>query len=475
MKSFKLIIAINLIIGLIAGACHKATGGQPIKEPDLREDSAPVRMRIWYAPDSLSYSSYDSATQSYDNDPICDSIFRRALQRAADNGGGRITMEPAVYPLSSKLLLCSNLLLKGNTDAAGDVLLQLNVAQTILEGNNISYTTLNHFGIRNDLSRNGEGILLFNGSSYNLIDDVSVWNIGYNGINISDTTSRYNTIQNCHITDIMKAGIACYNKSQDVFIQSNTIIRTGDHGIILTGGSNCRIKNNTVDSSGYYTLGGGNAFAHGIAIDGHSGAWPCSKDTIDGNRITNSGSAGIEVADGVSEVVISGNYINNTGVTVNHDKYGIYFGGTFGTGDGITIANNEVYNCQWEGIRVGGNSAGVGNTNLVEITGNTVKTVVRQGIIVHFASNVTLSDNDVQQASGTGIELDGWSAAYKMNGIAITNNNVADCAGPGFYIEYASNPVFTDNDFCDNGADSHANGTGVDNVVINGTNQCLDL
>ena len=229
-----------------------------------------------------------------------------------------------------------------------------------------------------------------------------------------------------------------------------------------------------VDSSGYYTVGGNNAFAHGIAIDGHSGAWPCSMDTIDGNRITNSGSAGIEVADGVSHVVIRDNYVNNTGVTVNHDQYGIYFGGTFGTGNDITIDHNEVYNCLWEGIRVGGNSTSVANTDGVKITGNTVGNVVRQGIIVHYSSNIDLSDNSVSQASETGIVLTGWSAGYKVAGAAISNNHVTGCSGPGFSIAYASDPVFTDNDFCGNGSVSQAHGTYVDNVVINGTNGCLD-
>ena len=475
MKLFKFIVVIHLLCGLMAGSCHKSAVGQSTETPDAKKDSVPVRMRVWYVSDSLSYSSYDSASGVYDHDPACDSIFGRAMQRAAVNGGGRITLEPAVYPLSITLRLCSNLLLKGDTDTSGNVLLQLQVPKTIIEGNNISYTTISHFGIRNALNRGGEGILLYNGSSHNLINDISVSNIGYNGINISDTTSRYNTIQHCSITDIMKAGIACYNKSQNVLIQNNTVIRTGDHGIILTGGSNCRIKNNMVDSSGYYTLGGNNAFAHGIAIDGHSGAWFCSMDTIDGNRITNSGSAGIEVADGVSHVLISGNYINNTGVTVDHDQYGIYFGGTFATGNDITIEHNEVYHCLWEGIRVGGNSSGVGNTDLVKITGNTVDSVVRQGIIVHYSSNIDLGNNNVRHASETGILLTGWSAAYKIAGAAISNNQATDCSGPGFSIAYASDPVFTDNDFCGNGAVSQAQGAGVDNVVVNGTNGCLDL
>jgi parallel beta-helix repeat protein len=475
MKSFKWIIVVSLLAGIITGGCHKSAVGRSTEGPDPEWEAVPVRMRVWYVPDSASYASYDSASQVYDHDPACDSIFRRALQRAAANGGGRITMEPAVYPLSVTLQLCSNLMLTGDTDTTGNVLLQFNAPRTILEGSNISYTTLNHFGIRNALNRGGEGILLYNGSSHNLINDISVSNIGYNGINISDASSRYDTIRNSRIIDVEKAGIACYNQSQDVFIENNTVIRTGDHGIILTGGNDCRIKDNIVDSSGYYTLGGNNAFAHGIAIDGHSGAWPCSKDTIDGNRITNSGSAGIEVADGVSHVVINNNYVNNTGLTVDHDKYGIYFGGTFATGNDITIENNEVHNCLWEGIRVGGNSSSVGNTDTVKITGNTVDSVVRQGIIIHYAGNVTLSDNDVRRALEAGIELLGWSAAYRINGIAISNNAVTACLGPGIHIAYAANPVFTDNSFCGNGSASQANGTGVDNVVIQGANECLDL
>lgn len=467
-------LVINLLLGLMTSACHKTAASQSPEHPDQEGDPVPVRMRIWHFPDSLSYCSYDSAIQSYDRDLSCDSIFKRALRHAAANGGGRITMEPAVYPLSTTVELCSNLILKGDADTIGSVLLQFNASLAIVQGVNVSYTTLRHFGVKNDLSRGGEGILFYNASCHNLIDDISVWNVGYNGINISDATSRYDTIQNCRVTDIMMAGIACYNQSQDLFIQNNTITRTGYHGIILTGGNNCRIKNNIVDSSGYYTPGGSNAFAHGIAIDGHSGAWLCSHDTIDGNRITNSGSAGIEVADGVSHVVISDNYVNNTGVTVDHDKYGIYFGGTFATGDDVTIDHNEVYNCQWEGVRVGANSSGVGNTDVVNITRNVVDTVVRQGIIVHYSSNVVVSNNGVQHAAENGIELDGWSASYKINGAGISNNSVTACTGAGFYIQYATNPVFTDNDFCGNGSASYAHGAGVDNVVENGTNSCLD-
>ena len=467
-------IGINVLTAIIIFACCHLPAAQSDNGTGPAGHRMPVRMRVWFVPDSVSYFSYDSAGQVCDHDISCDSIFTRALRRAADNEGGRITLQPGVYPLSVTLQLCSNLTLTGDIDAKDKALLKSHSPQTILEGDNISHTTLSHFGIRNSLDRGGEGILLHNGSCYNLINDIAVSHIGGNGIEISDSGSCYDTVRNSRIADVKKAGIAGYRKPKYLFIGNNHVIRTGDHGIILTGADNCRIKDNTVDSSGYYTPGGGNAFAHGIAIDGHSGAWLCSHDTIDGNTVTNSGSAGIEVADGVSHVVISHNYINQTGVTLDHDQYGIYFGGTFATGDGITIDHNEVYNCKWEGIRVGGNSIPIGNTDAVNITGNTVNTVARQGILLHYASNAVVDSNDVQQASQTGIELVGWSASYKIDGIAIVKNNVSDCTGPGLYIEFADDPVFTDNDLCDNGSVSEANGNEVYNVVINGTNQCLN-
>ena len=124
MRSFRSTMTLCLLAAVIAGSCHKAALKQSAEHLESEEDMGPVGMRVWYAADSSFYCSYDSTSEYYDHDAVCDSIFRRALHRAAVNGGGRITMEPAVYPLSITLQLCSNLLLKGNTEMTGNVLIK---------------------------------------------------------------------------------------------------------------------------------------------------------------------------------------------------------------------------------------------------------------------------------------------------------------------------------------------------------------
>ena len=186
----------------------------------------------------------------------------------------------------------------------------------------------------------------------------------------------------------------------------------GAHSIIALNADNISILNLTIRNAGLNNMGNG---------PGHFDACiSCiGKRDIDleDNILQNAG-ASIVCINGVSSVTINNNTIfNTTGLAID-------VGGTTSpTATNITITNNIIYNAtQLGAINLDG------DTSNCTVSNNTIVSCC-QGIDLGgdgetgiAPTNVTVSDNFVQDCSGGGIVLDGGT-----QNSTILNNTVEDC------------------------------------------------
>ena len=160
-----------------------------------------------------------------------------------------------------------------------------------------------------------------------------------------------------------------------------------------------------------------NASGYGVGIS-------LSVDVSNGsvqNCVVGNSDTGIEL-DGCSNVVISGNTIENCGDGISNGTY---------SSDGVTISNNTITGCTDTGIDFHylTNSSASGNT--VTNNGN--------GIEVFDASACTISNNIVQGNTGEGIDVGVDMDGFENN--IISNNDTSNNGAEGIYVTCSHNTI----------------------------------
>lgn len=383
--------------------------------------------------------------------------IQATIDAAAADGGGVVFLPQGTYLVTSSLVLASDITMAGvGPDAS--IIKQAdgtNMGTRILDLNGVNDVTVRDLQIDGNRFNNtghAHAINIRGNSFRNTVVHVSIFRSTGDGVSISGTPATYCQVEECHIEDGAWGAIIMVGRDDAgtwcdyIRVRGNTIKGTANHAILASGGSSLVIEGNIITDAGVNWLEG---FSHAIAIDGGSDTHPSSYITVSNNVITNAYMAGIEIADQVHHVAVTGNIVNGT---VN--SYGIFFGGGLFPCYAGTIAGNVVTGCDQEGIRSGGSGPSTRTTG-VTIAGNTVSGCGSHGIFVddlsHFSivGNVCFN-NDMAETDHEGIRLGGVSDGLVM-GNRCYDNQDTQTQNWGLHIQgTADDVVISGNDFQDN-------------------------
>ncbi len=282
----------------------------------------------------------------------------------------------------------------------------------------ISTNYTQNIGFQNNNIENVSGSgLIFYKTDNSVMTGNLINNLGKDGIILSE--SNGSKAINNSVSNVKYSGIV-FGESNDASASGNLVSMTGNHGIISTlGGNRNTFTNNTVKQTGANGTGG---FSHGIAIDGNEGKTPSSGHKIVNNYIENSYDAGIEVADSVDNVLISGNTVNGAGLGPHpNNTYGIYFGGGFTPCHLATISGNKVTRAKENGIEFGSQPGHDLTTNVV-VEGNETYNNGSNGIFANYAKNFTIKNNSCYNNDQTQTDKDGIRLQDSSYGVVNSNH-----------------------------------------------------
>ena len=208
------------------------------------------------------------------------------------------------------------------------------------------------------------GILFVNVSN-SQITRSSFRHVGNSGI-VFGKNCADNVVSNCIFTDIFNCGIELLGQRNTA--RNNYLHDMGSDGILVKG-DNCVVRNNRLVRIGQYS-----APSLGSSISLGADNVPCKNSKVLNNTITGAAAHGI-INDRSANTIIQGNAITNTG------SAGIKIGGG---GLKSSVRKNIIKN------------AGLSKT----LTG----VYVHSGIIVDGAE-VEVSDNNIQTSTGSGIYI----------------------------------------------------------------------
>lgn len=208
------------------------------------------------------------------------------------------------------------------------------------------------------------------------------------------------TVQNTGTGSSVAEGIMFWGASNCI-AEGNFVSNTANHGIVSTEGNANIIRGNQISNVG---TGYSSGSAHGITIDGNGGSNPNSGHVISGNRVQNCYMDGIEVADAVDDVAITGNNVSNvgTGASAGAQKDGIYFGGGLAGGNRATITGNIVETAAGYGIHLDAPSSTTRSSKPI-VTGNVVRDCQFAGIYVNNTDDYIIVGNTVVDNSLAGV------------------------------------------------------------------------
>lgn len=368
--------------------------------------------------------------------------INKAIQRLSK--GGQLFLQTGNYFLQSPIELKSDIEIVGDIDYLTKI---ISHQPTLIHAKNVSGVVLANFTLKG-VGKVGNSIdslpdihpsaIFFSGDSkYNVIKKIIIEESNGGGIGFQGKGCQHNVVEKCIIRDCRRGyGIGIGGGGEDIVIEDNEIERTMIHGIIVWGGGkNCMIRGNSIYESGYYRPDTDEGyFCHGIATDGGAGKFRGVGHHIIGNKIFDSGAAGIEVADGVDSVVIRDNYIRRTGVKAPWDKYGIYFGGSYKPGVYAEIVNNRVFGSAWSGIRVDSNYGRLGYTSEVRVDSNVVAFSSKHGILIGSADKIKIRQNNISKILWNGIHIEGLDQ-LPANNILIEDNIISEIKGNGIFTK----------------------------------------
>jgi len=348
-------------------------------------------------------------------------VIQYAINASA--AGSKIVLKNGVYEITSTITIegKNSIVLEG--ESLNAILKQkdgtnLDQLVLILNSHNVIIRNLSVDGNRANNTK-GDGIVADGQSYRGIIEKVQVWNC-YTGIRIDYVTVLWSVI-NCHVENCYETGIAVINRETTIWsakanIRGNKVVKTGHHGILISGASDCIVAENHCYDIGVLRTDG---FAHGIALDGDGGARPSYNNKVIGNWIYNTRMCGTEVADQQNWVEIIGNHIDSA------KARGIYFGGGLAPSYQAVISDNICCNGDGNGIEVN-------SPNSTELS-----------------AHVIIENNICFDNAGDGVFI-GWSYCVKVVNNILFNNDKDNTGNAGIRLSECTNTEIIGNILYDN-------------------------
>jgi len=308
----------------------------------------------------------------------------------------------------------------------------------------------------NDTTRSGIEITNAEGANIGdiVIQDNVIEDADQRGIFVQ-RSGNVSVIEN-DLTDINREGIR-FAIVTDSVIQGNTVDNNGfagQGGISVTDSDNITIDSgNIVDGT----------FAGGINFN------RTTNSTIADNEVYNTGGSGVWVGNS-SNITISDNDVDNTGLNLSRP-----------TASGITVSNTNDAVIELNTIdRTNGIGDGVtirkGSQN-IDVVGNIIGTnygfgnIANDGVHVWDASNVTVDDNDIQNAARNGVFVEDSIDTLVSSNRLVDNNIGVQLLNLDGYITTVDGNTITDSVVAGINALSGDQGTSAitDNTLANNT------
>lgn len=317
---------------------------------------------------------------------------------------------------------------------------------------------------------NAKSVINLNVTEIGLSIPVSGTNITVSDLSFTGTCAR--------VISSAPTGVCTNIKILNNTISGATLAGAGyTSGIFLLGASNCLVEGNILTGNG---LGANNGFCADIAFYA-----PNSSSVGMRNKILNNTCKSTQVifnflAFNISNCLISGNFISGAKTsTTNNDGYGIVVYDTasytlpYSLTNFNTISNNTVTGTQGTGIYVAScdNTTITGNTvsyvgavqldptlpvggivlnglfsSQNTITGNTISSSGKDGIVSSSNTTTTISGNTISASGQHGIHLRGLNQSISVVGnniSASTNRGIFDDLAAKTYITISGNSVYS--------------------------------
>lgn len=331
--------------------------------------------------DGLPKSSIDEVAKSID--------LQEEIDQVSANGGGIVNVPKGVYEVDKKIILKSNVHLKGAGMGKTIVKLNLEKSKGTPDDSSILVSESNAQNIK-------ISALTFNGEKEKREKQI---NDGYSHTVVLQFVDGFD-ISEVEVVHSPSASIMLFN-TKNGKVRDSRIIDGGSNGIIgLQSTENVQITNNIINHTDHQ---------NGIFISYQEGK-SSHNITIEGNKVDDAGDFGIEVGHLVED---------------GHEQH-----------VNIVVRNNEVIGSRNSGIAFRTVSDGVIENNTIKGYGKTGG-YGGDGIFVegwkNKSVNVKVSSNRVEQTYNTGDA----NAIYVtgMDNTIIENNEIIASRGKGLFIQ----------------------------------------
>ena len=207
------------------------------------------------------------------------------------------------------------------------------------------------------------------------------------------------------------SGYGIYAYGPNFTLDNATITDCGKDAIYFSAGKSLTLRDSVLENCG-----------GGLAYNNYYKAYYATGNAaIERNIIRNNTGNGLYIhLDGKGrEAVINDNIItNNTGYGIKCDYYSNYI-------DSITMRNNTVRNCVYDGVFIEGAID-------VDITDLIIENPGNNGLYASCTRNMTIKNSTVKNSEDDGIYLRGAFTAV------LANNTITDSSGYGIYLYISS-------------------------------------
>ncbi|QFK70595.1 hypothetical protein F7984_04735 [Pradoshia sp. D12] len=417
--------------------------------------------------DGLPESSVDEVAKSID--------LQEEIDQVSANGGGIVNVPKGVYEVDTKIILKSNVHLKG--EGIGKTILKLNLEKSkgtpddssilVSESNaqNIKISALTFNGEKEKREKQ-----INDGYSHTVVlqfvdgfDISEVEVVRSPSASIMLFNTKNGKVRDSRIIDGGSNGIIGLQSTENVQIMNNIINHT-DHqnGIFISyqegkSSHNITIEGNKVDDAGDFGIEVGH-----LVEDGHE---QHENIVVRNNEVTGSRNSGIAFRT-VSDGVIENNTIKGYGKTGGYGGDGIFVEGwknksvnvkvlnnrveqTYNTGDAnaiyvtgmdnTIIENNEIIASRGKGLfiqaskigkQTGDFPDGIRQFNDITVQGNRIADGRKEGIHIqgYKAHGISISDNEISHNQSTGLfiaNLNVMSSGLEVRKNQISENGLA--------------------------------------------------
>ena len=259
--------------------------------------------------------------------------------------------------------------------------------------------------IRNGtISKYGYGVLLGSGTTYNIVEDMTLSNNILAGVYLFDADNGRtgNTIRNNFIDHNGETGITLISDSENSVIENNTFIGNG-MSIYLFGASGHHIEGNEISGVVLNPLLDSDA---GIVLEEGS-----NHNVMIDNNISDTGDAGIIIHMNSNDNRVEGGIMQRNGdaavVIADSDRNQVIGILAHGQSDaGVSLSNAHDSVVRDSDLQFNPSGVGASNTNNLLIQNNNASNSLQDGFGVGNGLNIRILNNVANNTGGAGISLE---------------------------------------------------------------------